>query len=404
VKRAEIMVVAGDPSGDANAADLVRSLAEMIPASQFQITPAMQPLTTPLAPRFFGAGGPRMAAAGVELAFDLTADAAIGLGGLLRQIPKLWRLRNELLRRAVERKPDVILLVDYGGFNLRLAGAIRAYLRRHAGTFFNWRPKIVQFTSPQVWASRPGRAFQMAKNYDLVLSLFEFEKEWFAARVPNLPVEFVGHPILDRYAEQLRAPRHPDASPPLVLLLPGSRCGEVRRHAPIMGAAAALIASRHESRFKMIVPDETLAAVARQSLAAGPAKTEVQVGGLAKALSSATLALIKTGTVTMECAVFGVPAVAMYRADPMTYFIGRRIVTAKYLSMPNVIAGEAIYPELIQGEATPANLAAAAEDLLTLAPRRAEVRVKLAKVVHALGTPGAGRRAAAAIVKLIGPP
>ena len=212
MKRPGIMLVAGDPSGDANAAALVRALAVAVPAAQFQITSDVQPLTTPLAPDFFGAGGPKMAAAGVALEFDLTSHAVIGLGGLLKKLPMFRRLLRRLVDLAAERQPEVIILVDYGGFNLRLARAIKNYVRARTGSFFNWQPKIVQFISPQVWASRPGRAEEMAPNYDLVLSLFPFEKKWFAGRVPRLPVEFVGNPIFDRYPASA-APGISDANP-----------------------------------------------------------------------------------------------------------------------------------------------------------------------------------------------
>ncbi len=156
MNRPAIMLVAGDPSGDANAAALVRELAAAVPAAQFQITDDTQPLTTPLAPAFFGAGGPKMAAAGVELAGDLTAHAVIGLGGLIKKLPMLRRRMAEMVRLAIARQPELIILVDYGGFNLRFARAIKKYVRARTGFFFNWQPKIVGFISPQVWASRPG--------------------------------------------------------------------------------------------------------------------------------------------------------------------------------------------------------------------------------------------------------
>ncbi|MGD0410996.1 MAG: lipid-A-disaccharide synthase [Verrucomicrobiota bacterium] len=401
MKRTGIMLVAGDPSGDANAADLVRALAVAVPAAQFQITGEAQPLTAPLAPCFFGAGGPKMAAAGVELEFDLTSHAVIGLGGLMRKLPMFRRLLDRLVRLAAERQPELIILVDFGGFNLRLARAVKNYLRARPGCFFNWRPKIVQFISPQVWASRPGRAHQMARDYDLILSLFPFEKKWFAGSVPQLPVEFVGHPIFDRYPDRRRAgvPAGRDSQPPAVLLLPGSRRGELKRHLPVMREAAGLIAARQQTRFQMVVPDETMAAIARTFLPAGQPKIDLQVGGLAEALSSATMAITKTGTITLECAYFGVPAVAMYKADWLTYFGGRRMVNVKYLSMPNLLAGKVIYPEYIQGQATAANIAAAALELLASPARRDEIRAKLDLVIQSLGGPGAARRAAAAILK-----
>jgi lipid-A-disaccharide synthase len=406
MNRTGIMLVAGDPSGDANAADLVRELALAVPAAQFQITNDAQPLTTPLAPAFFGAGGPKMAAAGVDLAGDLTAHAVIGLGGLIKKLPMLRRRMNQMLRLAVARQPELIILVDFGGFNLRLARAIKDYVRAHTGRFFNWQPKIVQFISPQVWASRPGRAKTMARNYDLVLSLFPFEKKWFARTVPQLPVEFVGHPIFDRHPvrRQAEVPAGHDSQRPAVLLLPGSRRGELQRHVPVMREAAGLIAARQPAQFKMVVPDQTLAAMARFLLPAGQPGIDLQVGGLAEALSSATLAITKTGTITLECAYFGVPAVAIYKTDWITYLGGRRLVNVKYLSMPNLLAGEAIYPEFIQGRATAGNIAAAALPLLDNPARRREIRAKLDLIIQSLGGPGAARRAAAAIVKLIGRP
>jgi len=406
MNRTGIMLVAGDPSGDANAADLVRELAVAVPAAQFQITNDAQPLTTPLAPAFFGAGGPKMAAAGVDLAGDLTAHAVIGLGGLIKKLPMLRRRMKQMLRLAVARQPELIILVDFGGFNLRLARAIKDYVRAHRGRFFNWQPKIVQFISPQVWASRPGRAKTMARNYDLVLSLFPFEKEWFARTVPQLPVEFVGHPIFDRHPVRRPAevPAGQDSQRPAVLLLPGSRRGELQRHVPVMREAAGLIAARQPAQFKMVVPDQTLAAMARSLLPTGQAGIDLQVGGLAEALSSATLAITKTGTITLECAYFGVPAVAIYKTDWITYLGGRRLVNVKYLSMPNLLAGQAIYPEFIQGQATAANIAAAALPLLDNPARRREIRAKLDLIIQSLGGPGAARRAAAAIVKLMARP
>jgi len=401
MKRTGIMLVAGDPSGDANAAALVRELAVVIPAAQFQITNDAQPLTTPLAPCFFGAGGPKMAAAGVELAGDLTAHAAIGLGGLARKLPMFRRLLREMTQLAAERQPEVIILVDYGGFNLRLARAIKDYARARKGLFFKWQPKIVQFISPQVWASRPWRAKSMARDYDLILSLFPFEKKWFAGSVPGLPVEFVGHPIFDRYPTPRRAqaPIGRNSQPPVVLLLPGSRRGELQRHLPVMREAAGLIAARQQVRFKMVVPDETLAGIARPLLAAGQPEVELQAGGLGEALASAAIAITKTGTITLECAYFGVPAVAMYKTDWITYLGARRLVTVKYLCMPNLLADEAIYPEFIQGRATAGNIAAAALELLADPARRDAVRSKLDRVIQSLGGPGAARRAAAAILK-----
>jgi lipid-A-disaccharide synthase len=368
-----IMVVAGDPSGDAIAADLVRVLAAALPSA-----------------RFIGAGGPRMAGAGVANSFDLTADAVIGLSDVLRKLPRFLRHKRQLTQLATEQKPELIVLVDFSGFNSRLVRAIR----RRAGAA--WRPKIVQYVSPQVWASRPGRAAQLARDFDLLLCLFPFEKEWYARRFPALRVEFTGHPMFDRYP----APVRKTGQVPVVVLLPGSRRAELRRHLPVILGAARLIAARQPARFKLVAPNEEMAALVRAFPAGAGPEIEIQIGQLEEALAEATVAIASTGTVTLECAYWGVPTVALYKTSVWTYLIARQLVTVKYLAMPNLLANEALYPEFIQHQATAAKIAGAALELLADPARRAETQSKLARVISTLGGPGAAQRAAAAILKL----
>src|SRR5688572_16576295 len=192
------MIVAGEPSGDLLAADLVRALRDEMPMLKHEHQ--LQPLHASLAPEFFGAGGPAMAKAGVELVFDMTRHAVVGISDVLRKLTTFRRLLHRLVQAAEERQPHTIVCVDFSGFNLRLAGAIRRKVARQRGPFRNWNPTIIQFVSPQVWASRPGRARWMARHVDLLLSIFPFEKDWYARHAPGLKVEFVGHPIVDRHA------------------------------------------------------------------------------------------------------------------------------------------------------------------------------------------------------------
>lgn len=399
MKPLTFMLIAGEASGDLLAAELVSALREKVIARSMDSTSDAQPLRTALAPRFFGAGGPKMAAAGVELAFDMTKHSVIGISEVLKNYAQYRRLFKQLLRLAIERQPDMIIGVDYGGFNLRFGKAIKNYVRRHRKEFAPWNPKIVQFVSPQVWASRPGRAYSLADNYDLLLSIFPFEKDWYAKRVPKLRVEFVGHPMVGRFS--VRSPESGVQSPaPLVLLLPGSRSDEVRRHWPVVTGAFDLL--RRESptlRGKMILPSQSLAeSVKPLGL---PSGLEIQVGGLTDALAAADLAITKSGTITMECAMFGVPAVVFYKTSWPTYFIGKQIINVKYLAMPNLLAGEEIFPEFIQHEATAENISRAALELLQDGPRRAVVKAKLAQVITSLGGPGAAGRAADAITSLL---
>jgi lipid-A-disaccharide synthase len=388
------MLIAGEASGDLLAAELVSALRE-----QSSI------LHPPFSPIFFGAGGAKMSAAGVELAFDLTQHSVIGVSDVLKNLLKFRRLFNQLLALAIERKPDVVIGVDYGGFNLRFGHAVKKFARDNP--FSKWDPKIVQFVSPQVWASRPGRADKLAHDYDLLLSIFPFEKDWYAKRVPSLRVEFVGHPMIGRFTVGTRSTaslispkkgiRDGVESILTVLLLPGSRTGELKKHLPVMLAALKTIQEKlPAAKAKIVLPNPALVSLAK-SLGVN---IEIQIGELPWALAESDVALASTGTVTMECAFFGVPTVTLYKTSWLTYQIAKRIVTVKSLTMPNLLAGETVFPEFVQHDATPENLSRAALELLQDEARRKQIKVQLAKIIESLGEPGAAGRAAAAILSL----
>ncbi|MGH7951267.1 MAG: lipid-A-disaccharide synthase [Limisphaerales bacterium] len=401
------MLIAGEASGDLLAAELVSALREKLPDA-----------------KFFGAGGAKMSAAGIELAFDMTQHAVIGISDVLKNYFKFRRLFNQLCALAIERKPDVIIGVDYGGFNLRFGHAIKNEVQKqfgHGGSISRqicehrhggpkpdepWLPKIVQFVSPQVWASRPGRADLLARDYDLLLSIFPFEKNWYAQRAPKLRVEFVGHPMVDRIGRsrgnEAQIKTENKSEPPhvvsyKVLLLPGSRKSELKKHLPVMlGAVKTIQEKLPNAKVKMVLSDESLIQLAK-SLGAN---LEIQIGNLPDALAQVDVAIASTGTVTMECAFFGVPTVTLYKTSWLTYEIGKRIVTVKSLTMPNLMAGEEVYPEFIQSAATPENISRAALELLQNESRRAKIKSQLEKIISSLGEPGASQRAAAAILKL----
>ena len=386
MKPSSVMLIAGEASGDFLATELVA---------------ALRAECGPHVPKFFGAGGPKMAAAGVELAFDLTQHSVIGLWEAVRKYRQFKRLFDRLLHLACDRQPDIIVCVDFSGFNRRFAAAIRREVRRRRGIFHNWSPKIVQYVSPQVWASRPGRAFQMARDYDLLLSILPFEKSWYAARVPELRVEFVGHPIIERHAKV--AVVKIDGQGSELLLLPGSRVSELRRHLPPMLAAWERIrVARPDVRARMVLPSDEMVQLVHAIGGVTLNSIALQIGGLSEALATATVAIASTGTVTLECALFGVPTVAMYRTSWPTYIIGRQIVQVKYLAMPNLLADEPIYPEFIQSAATPENLAAASLQFLDNAELREAAKSKLTRVAESLGETGASQRAAKAILELLG--
>ena len=415
------MLIAGEASGDILAAELVEAL---------QASPQLASFAVP--PDFIGAGGPGMAAAGVSLELDLTQHAVFGISDALTQYWKFRGLFQRLFRLAVKRQPDVIILVDFSGFNRRFARAIQQFVRGRRGAFHNWNPKLVYYVSPQVWASRASRADQLARDVDLLLSIFPFEKTWYAARVPQLRVEFVGHPLIDRHARpgpagprpspESTAPLRPasaeparsplavkesppgvgsaDQAAPLVLLLPGSRRRELVAHLPVLLESIARIRATQAIRVRMILPNSDLASQARQIAVSG-ARPEIQVGGLSRSLGEAKLAIASSGTVTLECACFRVPTIVIYRTSWPTYWIARQIVQVPYFAMPNLLAGERLYPEFIQSEVTVDNITREARDLLTNARRRSAMQAKLSRVIDALGEPGASVRAANHILRLL---
>lgn len=393
------MLIAGEASGDTLAAELVATLRERVLAAEAQPTDDVQPLRTQLAPQFFGAGRQQMKEAGVQVAIDMTPYAVLGFSDVVKKYLPLRSAFYQLFNLAIERQPDVIIGVDYGGFNLRLGKAIKNYVRKHRTEFVPWNPKLVQFVSPQVWASRPGRAQTLADNYDLLLSIFPFEKDWYARRVPKLRVEFVGNPIVGRI-QNSKFKIQASGTAPVVLFLPGSRADELRRHWPVVtGVFELLRRERPTLNGKVVLPDESLAQTVRSF--GVPPGLEIQVGGLTAALWEADLAITKSGTITMECAMCGVPAVVFYRTSWPTYLMGKQVVNVRWLSMPNLLAGEELFPEFVQHAATPENIVRTALELLNNPARRETVKSKLAKIVASLGGPGASGRAAQAIVKLL---
>jgi lipid-A-disaccharide synthase len=410
LKPKSFMLIAGEASGDLLAAELAAALRARLPDAVF-----------------FGAGGANLSGAGVELVHEMSRLSVVGVTDVLAKLFELRRLMKKLLAAAIARQPDVIIGVDYGGFNLRFGHAVKEHVRHNP--FSTWKPKIVQFVSPQVWASRPGRAKRLAEDYDLLLSIFPFEKDWYAQRVPKLRVEFVGHPMVGRFAtEELRSLRpQPEimSSPnaPQILLLPGSRKSELKRHLPPMLDALKAIQEKlplagstmvlpgdhllpmvvwEISRRLNTMPDGpfTLAGVRAFAQKCFP-NLEIQIGGLPQALARSDVAIAKTGTVTMECAFFGVPAVTLYRGSWLNYQIARHLITVKTFTMPNLLANEEVYPEFLQYDLTAENLARAALELLQNEARREKIKTQLARVIASLGPPGAPQRAAEAVLSLL---
>ncbi len=270
---------------------------------------------------------------------------------------------------------------------------MRALRERSAGT--DWRPLIIYYISPQLWAWHESRVHQITRDVDLLLSIFPFEKEWYAQRAPGFPVEFVGHPLCDRYPDlEFPAPGELNESPRL-LLLPGSRAKEVSRHLGVMVEAAKQI----DATPTIVLPDEALIAQAKLQVPE-VADWDLRVGGLEEALLEADLAIASSGTVTLECAWFRVPTVVLYKTSWITYLCGRLFVKVKHIAMPNVLAGREVFPEFIQRQANAENLARETRHFLEVRERRIQLRTELDEIAKSLGGKGAADRAAKAIGRL----
>lgn len=385
LKPLQVMLIAGEPSGDLLAAELVGALRERLTRRG----------GAPSA--FFGAGGSRMREAGVELRLDLTQYAIIGLADVLRNLWRLRRILTGMLDLACTRRPDAIVCVDYGGFNRRFAAALRA---RQAP---DWRPRLVQYVSPQVWASRPGRARTLARDLDLLVSILPIEPPWYARRHPQLRVEFVGHPIVDRHPAAATTAAPPAGLPPRVVLLPGSRPSEIARHWPLMLEAARRVKAAEAVPvcWVAVFLDDGLRDAALAADDGAGLILECRVGSLSDELSRATLAIASTGTVTLECALWRVPTLAIYKASWSTYQIARRIIRVRHLALPNLLARAPVMPEFLQTQATPEAIASEAGRLLRDPKARQSMRERLGEVVDQLGPPGAAGRAADAILGLL---
>jgi lipid-A-disaccharide synthase len=386
--RKTVLMIAGEASGDTLGAELIEAM---------QAEPGGDLID------FIGAGGPKMAAAGQHAEFDLTQHAVVGIWEVLKNYGKFRQLFRQLLDLATRREPDAIVLIDYPGFNLRFAGAIRNYQTSGGGAFRDWQPKIICYVSPQLWAWREGRVHAIARDIDLMLSIFPFEKEWYAERVPEFPVQFVGHPLVDRFPlakpDGKSVPLDPDlfTEEPTVLLLPGSRRREIDKHLPVMLEAAVIFSEKIKTHLRMVLPSDEMLELARRHIPTD-IKIDPQVGGLAKALGQASLAIASSGTITMECAWFRVPTVVLYKTSPLTHALGRRLVKVPYLAMPNLLAGEELFPEFIQSAANADNLAEASLLLLRDKSQRTRILDSLDLVAAQLGESGAATRAARAVL------
>jgi len=369
-----IYFVAGEVSADNHGAALMQSLRVLDPGL-----------------KFIGRGGPKMRQiAGGQFKNWIGDAAVLGLWEVLRKYGYFREQFRQALNEIEKSKPDAVVLIDYPGFNLRLARALRRQSQRH---------KTIYYISPQVWAWNRGRIKKMARFIDLVLCIFPFETDLYVAS--GLRAVFVGHPMIERLETQ-KVDTHRDKN--LIGLVPGSRSREVRKIFPVMiEVARRLLQLDPALRFQVAAASEELARELSEMLRAEQLTNcesiEIAVGQTAAIMQRAFVGIVASGSATLEAAYFGMPFVLIYKVAWPTYLAARLVVNVDFLGMPNLLAGKKVVPEFIQHEAKPDAIVSAVRVLMEDSSARARMISDFEAIITKVGGGGASERAGQAILE-----
>ncbi|HEY6266002.1 MAG TPA: lipid-A-disaccharide synthase [Candidatus Acidoferrum sp.] len=375
-----LLLSAGEASGDMYAAQLATALKQRMDVA------------------IFGMGGPQMRAVGVEIITDYSEVSVVGITEVLRRLPSLRRAMRRLVDEAERRRPPLAILTDFPGFHLRLARKLRPRGIRN-----------VYYVCPQFWAWRPWRVNLVRRRFAQALCIFHFEEKFYADA--GVPVKFIGHPLVGNVKPTLTreffCKKHGlEEGNPILTILPGSRRGEIAHHVPVLVEALAEMRRASPGRLEVVVAVapglglEKLKAMFPAQLGAKFVEEDTY-----NALAAADLAIVSSGTATVETALLGKPMIVVYRLSPLTARLAKPLVRTKFFSMVNLIAGRAVVPELIQDDFTPRRLAEEVAKLLPLSKegehRVNNMKLGLAEVQKLLGPPGAVDRAADVIAALL---
>jgi lipid-A-disaccharide synthase len=366
-----VMISAGEASGDRLGAGLAAALRKQDPTIDL-----------------VGMGGPQMRDAGVRLVQDSAEVSVVGISEVLSRLPQISRAMKRLEHLIDEERPDLLVPIDFPDFNLRLAARAG---RRDVG--------VVYFVSPQVWAWRPRRVHRIRRLVREMLVLFDFERAFYDAA--DVPVTWVGHPLADgplggADPAQLRQRVGLQAESTVVALLPGSRAGEIDRHMPVLLEVAGRL-RRERPGLEFLVPlapsapERALHDLIEDS---GLQGIHVHAGDFPDVLRCCAAGAVASGTASLEAATVGLPMVVIYRMNPMSHWIGKRMIQVDHVAMPNLIAGRRLVPELLQDACNPSRIAAELERYLSDPTHTQAVREGLGTVLRKLGEPGVFERAA----------
>ena len=315
--------------------------------------------------QFVGVGGRTMAREGLETLFPIEELSIVGFAAVAQQLPKILRLIRQTVDAVLEAAPDALVIIDSPDFTHRVARRVRAK---------NPAIPVVDYVSPQLWAWRPGRARTMLGYVDHVLGLLPFEPEEYR-KLGGPPCSYVGHPLIEQLPSlrpNVEEQRRRDGEPPVLLVLPGSRRSEIRHHLDVFGATLGRLQAEGRAFELKLPPMPHLEATIREGIAGWPVKPQIVVGETERraAFRTARAALAKSGTVTLELALSGIPMVTAYRVGAIEAFILRRAIRVSSVILANLVIGEDVIPEFLQEDCVPEKLAPALSELLTDTPLR----------------------------------
>lgn len=373
----KILIVSGEPSGDLHASNLVKDLKKLKPDL-----------------KFFGLGGALSKSAGVEIKYDITELAVVGFIEVFKNIFTIGRVYKGLLKTVDENRPDLAILVDYPGFNLRLAGELK---KRSI--------PVVYYISPQIWAWGANRIDIIKACVKRVVVFFKFEEELYKKH--GIDAECVGHPLIDTVRPTLpRAEviKKYGLSPEkkTIVLLPGSRINEVRALLPAMLGAGEIISQRLNAVQFVIAKHPSLPSeIYERTLKDAQCDAKIVNGDIYNLVKASDFAIVASGTATLETAILGTPLVLVYKTNLITYLVAMMVLKTPYLGLVNVIAKREIIPELWQYAVTPEKISEKALEILSSPDRYGAMVSYLHNIVSSLGQPGASSRAASAILPLL---
>lgn len=372
---ARILISAGEASGDIHAAAVTAAIKKIDSDTEV-----------------FGMGGDALRAAGGEVLWDIKDHGVMGFVEVIRKLPDLFRLRADFARIMDERRPDCLVIVDYPGFNMKLAK-----LAHDKGI------PVVSYIAPSAWAWNKGRAKNVAKLVNKVACIFPFEYDVY--KEAGAPVEFVGHPLLDIVHPSMTSSeaeawigKQPDKK--LILLMPGSRLMEIEKMLPTLLLGAKELKKKFpDVQFVMPRAGTIPLSMLEEKIAVSGLDVKITEGNNYDLFSVADLALATSGTVTLEAALCGLGSVIVYKTSALNAFIARLVINIPNIGLPNIVAGKTIMPELLQEDFTPEKLAAAAVALLQ-PERQKQLKEDLLYMKQRLGEPGAVKRVAELILKI----